>query len=102
MNVLISTLLISNLIIVLGSAIVIAREVRNLKKAAEEVLTVTEMNSHDICRAKVTILEKIEDSRETILDNNTDNKEFFKKCIVEEVPKTVFKFAFPPAPWRKH
>lgn len=100
MNTLIVILLIINAVTIAGAAAVASSEIRSLKVSIEKLSVLAEMNSHDICRSRRTIIQRMEDCRNDILNKNEELKVYIKECVAEEVPKTVFRLAFPAIPYR--
>jgi hypothetical protein len=99
MNIIIAVLIIYS-IICLATILIISLEIRKVRKATKKLLIMAEMNEHYLCRTRINMLKKIEDCQERIVNGNEEAKKLIKECVVEEVPKTVFRYAFPTIPWR--
>lgn len=101
MNTVIITLIVVNLVVNIGTVVVLGGKIIKLRKSTQELLKITEMNSHDLCNSKVMILEKIDQAKESALTSNTELKKYIKDCVGSEVPTTIFKFLYPILPFRE-
>jgi hypothetical protein len=104
MQIIIVTLLIVNIVVVISAAVVVNNQIKESSKKTEKVLsdirTTLVKNTHEIRLNRANIIEEVKTTKNMLLvsDGATRDciRETLKEVINDDVPRTLFKFLYPP------